>query len=247
MDQGKIYNRDLIKLYGADPRELPLYSITQAARFLKIPTRTLRDWTMGRPYHVSQGQEQRISHPIIKLPQNDPPFLPFMNLVEAHVMKGIRRIEKVPFYKVRKALEYIENQFPSTHPLADNHFQTDGIDLFVEKLGQLVAVSKGGQMSFKEIMQAYLRRIDRDLDLKPLRLYPFLKPQQMAAEPKHILIDPLISFGRPTIVGTGAPTDVIAGRFYAGDSLATLAKDYGITKEKVEEALRYEAPTRKAA
>ena len=162
-------------------------------------------------------------------------------------MKGIRRIEKVPFYKVRKALEYIENQFPSTHPLADNHFQTDGIDLFVEKLGQLVAVSKGGQMSFKEIMQAYLRRIDRDLDLKPLRLYPFLKPQQMAAEPKHILIDPLISFGRPTIVGTGAPTDVIAGRFYAGDSLATLAKDYGITKEKVEEALRYEAPTRKAA
>ena len=69
-------------------------------------------------------------------------------------MKGIRRIEKVPFYKVRKALEYIENQFPSTHPLADNHFQTDGIDLLVEKLGQLVAVSKGGQMSFKEIMQA---------------------------------------------------------------------------------------------
>ena len=153
MDQGKIYNRDLIKLYGADPRELPLYSITQAARFLKIPTRTLRDWTMGLLSRKS-GARAAISHPIIKLPQNDPPYLPFMNLVEAHVMKGIRRIEKVPFYKVRKALEYIENQFPSTHPLADNHFQTDGIDLLVEKLGQLVAVSKGGQMSFKEIMQA---------------------------------------------------------------------------------------------
>lgn len=247
MGQQKIYNRDLIKLYGADPRETPLYSIAQAAQFLKIPTRTLRDWAMGRPYIVSQGQAQRRSSPIIHLPQGDPPYLSFMNLVEAHVLKGIRRIEKVPFYKVRKALEYIERQFPSKYPLADNQFQTDGIDLFVEKLSQLVAVSKGGQMSFKEVMQAYLRRIDRDLDTKPLRLYPFLKPVSLADEPRHISIDPLISFGRPTIVGTGIPTDVIAGRFYAGDSLESLANDYGITEEKVEEALRYEAPTRKAA
>jgi uncharacterized protein (DUF433 family) len=247
MHQQKIYNRKLIRLYGADPRETPLYSISQAAQFLKIPTRTLRDWTLGRPYVVGPGQEQRKSSPIITLPQDDPPSLSFMNLIEAHVMKGIRRIEKVPFHKVRKALEYIERQFPSKYPLADNQFQTDGIDLFVEKLGQLVVVSQGGQLSFKEVMRAYLRRIDRDLDLKPLRLYPFLKPISLADEPRHISIDPLISFGRPTLVGTGIPTDVIAGRFYAGDSLAQLATDYGVTEKKVEAALRYEAPTRQAA
>lgn len=162
-------------------------------------------------------------------------------------MKGIRRIEQVPFYKVRKALAYLQQQFPSRYPLADNQFQTDGVDLFVEKLGQLVAVSQGGQLAFKEVMRAYLRRIDRDLDTKPLRLYPFVKPVSLADEPRHISIDPLISFGRPTIVGTGVPTDVIAGRFYAGDSLEKLATDYGITEEKIEEALRYEAPARQAA
>jgi uncharacterized protein (DUF433 family) len=170
-----------------------------------------------------------------------------MNLVEAHVLNGMRRIENVPFYKVRGALEYIEKRFPSKHPLADHQFQTDGVDLFIEGLGQLVAVSKEGQIGIREVIEQYLRRIERDLKFTPFRLYPFLQDRPREDAPKQILIDPLVSFGRPVIAGTGIPTDVVAERFYAGESWKDLAKDYGLTQDQIQEALRYEAPARKAA
>jgi uncharacterized protein (DUF433 family) len=247
MNKNGVYKAEVIRAYGADPRELPLYPISQAARYLKIPTRTLRDWVVGRTYPIQQGKEQKTFSPVIHLPQKDTPSLSFMNLIEAHVLNGMRKMENIPFPKVRLALEYLGEQFPSLHPLAENQFLTDGIDLFVEKLEQLLNVSRGGQVTFKEIIQSYLRRIDRDLNAKPLRLYPFLKPKPKDDEPKQIMLDPLISFGRPVLVGTGIPTDVLAGRFYSGDSLEELANDYGIQATQVEEAIRYEAPTRRAA
>ena len=233
------------KFYGADPRELPLYSLSQTARHLKIPVATLRSWIKGRYYLVEGGS--RFFNPVIKLPDPQVPLLSFFNLVEAHVLSGIRRIEKVPFAKVRSALAYLENTLPSAHPLADYQFQTDGVDLFVERLDELIAVSQDGQIGIKEVLKNYLRRIERDVELKPFKLYPFVRPTLQTAEPRPIVINPLVSFGRPVIVGTGVPTEVIAERFQAGDSTAALARDYGITCEQVEAALSYEAPARAAA
>jgi uncharacterized protein (DUF433 family) len=247
MNSNSLDRAEINRAYGADPREIPLYSISQAARYLKMPSRTLRDWTTGRTYPIRQGQERKTFAPIIHLPKQEPPWLSFMNLIEAHVLNGMRRLENIPFPKVRLALKYIEEQFPSSHPLADNQFQTDGVDLFVEQLGQLLTVSRQGQVAFKELIESYLRRIERDFDAKPLRLYPFLKPTPKTDEPRQILIDPLISFGRPVLAGTGVPTDIIVGRFYSGDSMEKLAEDYGLKESQVEESIRYEAPTRKAA
>jgi uncharacterized protein (DUF433 family) len=247
MDAVRTYDKDMIKRYGADPREIPLYGISQASRYLNIPLATLRSWIRGRKYPVGGGNERKLFRPVIHLPDPKTPMLSFINLVEAHVLSGVRRIEGVPFYKVRMALEYIEKKFPSKHPLADQQFQTDGVDLFIERLGQLEAVSKGGQIGIKEVLEQYLRRIDRDPALAPFRLYPFLKVKPESDAPKHVMIDPLISFGRPSLVGTGVPTDVIAERFFAGESMNDLAKDYGVTEKQVEEAIRYEAPAGKAA
>jgi uncharacterized protein (DUF433 family) len=49
-----------------------------------------------------------------------------------------------------------------------------------------------------------------------------------------------VNFGSPTITGTGIRSDVVASRFLAGDSIADLVDDYGITQEQIEVALRYE-------
>jgi len=247
MNAKNSYLTQATQLYGADPRELPLYSLSQASSHLKLPLATLRSWVKGRYYPVGKGEENRFFKPVIKLPDPQKQQLSFLNLVEAHVLGGIRRLENVPFYKIRNALEYIESAFPSPHPLADYQFQTDGVDLFIERLDQLIAVSRRGQIVIKEVLENYLRRIERDLDFSPLKLYPFTKPTLALSEPKQVLIDPLVSFGRPVIAGTGVPTAILAERFYAGESSTTLAEDYGITQEQVEAALRYEAPFREAA
>jgi uncharacterized protein (DUF433 family) len=72
----------------------------------------------------------------------------------------------------------------------------------------------------------------------PIRLFPFSRDPTPDA-PSKVAIDPEIRFGRPTV--KGAPTDVLAERWRAGDNSAELAEDYGLTTEEVDEALRYEA------
>lgn len=240
MNKNKISEQNIRRIYGDDPKEIPLYGITQTAAYLKIPVPTLRTWIKGRKYPVGQNRETKFSTPVIKLPKAELPMLSFMNLIEAHVLKGIRKIENIPFYKVRNALGYVEEKFQSKHPLADYQFLTDGVELFIEHLDELVTVSKSGQLVFRELIQTYLRRIDRNPDKSPIRLYPFLKRDSEKDETKIISIDPLVSFGRPVIVGTGVPTEVISERFQAGDSIQELKKDYGISEEKVLEAIRYE-------
>lgn len=245
MQSTNLYNKRTPKLYSNDPREIPLYGLSRAAAYLKMPLTTLRSWVRGRKYPVGQKGEIRFFEPIIRLPQPGVPMMSFMNLVEAHVLNGMRRIENIPFYKVRSALAVIEKQMPAPHPLVERQFETDGIDLFIDHFGQ--TINQAGQVIIRDVIAMYLRRIDRDVDLTALRLYPFLRKDETHDEPKHVMIDPLISFGRPVLVGTGVPTDVVAERFYAGDSWDDLARDYGLTPQQVEEAIRYEAPTTRAA
>jgi len=245
MKSSKLYNRRIYKLYGDDPREVPLYGISQAASYLKIPLATLRSWVRGRKYPIGQEGEVGRFEPIIRLLNPNVPMLSFMNLVESHVLNGMRRIENIPFYKVRSALTIIEKQMPSPHPLVERKFETDGIDLFIDHLGQ--TINQEGQIVIRDVIAMYLRRIDRDIDLRALRLYPFLRKDELHNEPKQVVIDPLVSFGRPVLVGTGVPTNVIAGRFYAGESWDDLAKDYDLTAHQIQEAIRYEKPTQRAA
>ena len=72
-----------------------------------------------------------------------------------------------------------------------------------------------------------------------LRLYPFTRKRQLE-EPKVVVIDPFVSFGRPVLAGTGIPTAVIADRYKAGESIDQLADDYGRQRGEIEEAIRCE-------
>ncbi|PYV89945.1 MAG: hypothetical protein DMG05_12100 [Acidobacteria bacterium] len=229
------------KLYsGQDPRVISAYTIQEVSQFLSIPMATLRSWVLGRYYPTEEGQKH--FKPILSLP--DPKrksHLSFINLVEAHVLDAIRREHKVPLYKVRSALEYLQRKFPSKHPLADQKFETDGIDLFIQKYGQLINISQDGQLAIKSIMQAYLQRIERDSSGLVIRLYPFVRRRDIN-EPKMVVIDPFVSFGKPILVGTGIPTAIIAQRYKSGESIDELAEDYGRSRLEIEEAIRCELP-----
>ena len=226
-----------IKDKRRDLREMPAYGINEAAHYLGIPNATLRSWVLGRPYPTGAGE--RFFRPIIELPDKEERLLSFQNLVEAHVLDAIRRVHGVTFGRVRKAIEYLKKQLGSRHPLAEQKFATDGVDLFVEVFGQLVNVSREGQLAIRDLIQAYLQRIERDPIGAPVRLYPFTR-ERKPDEPKIIVIDPSISFGRPVLVGTGIATTIIAQRYKAGESVEELAEDYGRSRSDIEEAIRSE-------
>lgn len=224
-----------------DIREMPSYGVQEAAHYLRIPRTTIRDWISGRHYSGKTGR--RFARLIIQLPDPDKRLLSFLNLVEIHVLDAIRRKHNIPLEKVRIAVNYLAKHFPSPHPLADQDFVTDGMNLFVTKFSQLINISQAGQLAMQEILQAHLHRIERDTRGLPIRLYPFTRKRDSAepgAEPRAVVIDPHVSFGRPVLVGTGIPTSVIAERYKAGESMDDLADDYGRTRLEIEEAIRCE-------
>jgi len=232
-----------------DPRSLPAYPIGDAARYLQVPHATMRSWTVGRKYPTSKGN--RFFRPLITAPENGNLLaLSFINLVEAHVLDAIRRTHGIALPKVRRAIEFAKRELGSDHPLAERSFQTDGVDLFVQEYGQLINVSRDGQLAMKNVLEAYLERIERDSHGVAARLYPFTRNRPaspgMRKEPRTVVIDPRVSYGRPVLAGTGIPTSVLAERYKAGDSIQELSDDYFRPTNEIEEAIRCELQTEAA-
>lgn len=87
--------------------------------------------------------------------------------------------------------------------------------------------------------QLCLDRIEYDEDGRPGRLYPFTRGFGRE-DPRSVVIDPAVKFGRPVISGTGVRTSSVAKFVKAGDPISGLAEDYRVRPEHIEEALRYE-------
>jgi hypothetical protein len=113
--------RRLVPQPGQDPRELPAYSLTEAAQYLRMPEATLRSWVVGRPYPTMDGW--RFFRPVIHLPDSGRPVLSFINMVEAHVLEAIRRGENIALHKVRAAMDFLERHYRSRHPLVEHQFE----------------------------------------------------------------------------------------------------------------------------
>jgi uncharacterized protein (DUF433 family) len=226
-----------------DLRNVGNYPISESAHYLMIPIGTLRSWVLGQSRNNSQGFKR--SKPLIELPESGMKIhlLSFTNLVEAHILRAIRAQHGVSLDKVRKALDFMQQQFSVPHPLARVEFQTDGVNLFVESVGRLINASDAspGQLAMREMLKHLLKRIELDEEGIAARLFPYTRSSNEDG-PKLVVIDPRISFGRPILVGTGIPTAILAERYKAGDSIDELAYDYDCDRLKIEEAIRYEFP-----
>ena len=216
-----------------DRRELPAYSIAEAAHYLTVPEATIRYWATGQDQY----------EPLIEIPCDKPVLLSFLNLTELHVLAAIRRRHTVSMLKVRSAIEYLRknttNAKDKRHPLISKQLETDGLDLFIQCYGELVNISQDGQIAMRQVMNAALHRIERDPNGIPIKLYPFTRSTIQSA-PAMVVIDPSLSAGRPVIAGTGLATEVIAERYKAGESIEELARDYERKTEEIEEAVRCE-------
>lgn len=215
-----------------DPLEMPNYSASEAAFYLQISSSTLRSWILpardGAP-------------PVIEVPIPGQTQLSHINLIEAYVLDAIRKDHGISLQKIRSALDYVRDRCRVSHPLARQLFQTDGLDLFVERAEGLINVtSKGrrGQMAMREIIGPYLERIEYDSAGLPVRLYLLTRREKRSSDPRTLEIRPLISAGRPVLTGTRIAIETLEGRFKAGESMRSIAEDMDLEQDKVEEAIR---------
>lgn len=217
----------------ADLRDAPSYTIVETARYLSVPRTTIAYWV------TPQGRQPAL----IAVADRRPTLLSFFNLAELHVLAAIRRRHTVPMAKVRSAIGWLKRHTSDPadkrHPLISKQLETDGLDLFVQHYGELVNISRDGQIAIRQVLSAALKRIDRDPNGIPIRLYPFTR-SKLENAPSLVVIDPRLAAGRPVIAGTGLVTEIIAERYKAGESVRELAADYERGIDEIEEAIRCE-------
>lgn len=221
---------------GQDPRTMPVYSVGEVAHHLRIPASTVRAWVKSRggpsPFArvivPDDGRGSRLS---------------FQNLVEVHVLSSLRSYD-IPLPRIREAIGFMRKQYDTEHPLADIQLLADGTDIFAHLFDAYIAVTRGGQVALKPVIEKYLHRIERDEKGLLRRLYPFVRDN--SAE-RIIAIDPRRKFGRPYLVDAGVETSAIVSRYRAGESVEELARDFNTTKASIAGALRFENVEKKAA
>jgi uncharacterized protein (DUF433 family) len=209
--------------------ELPLYGLSEAALYLRVPIKTLEYWAFGRG---------RVT-PLISVARKQPRAFSFMNLLECHMLASMRTLYDLRLPKIRRAVAHLNKTSGFRHPLIEQPLFTNRVDVLIQEIGRFINLSRGGQLAIPEIVGAHLERVEYDRELGSLRFYPFVR-ERSATEPKFIVINPALGFGKPVIAGTGISTAVVASRFNARESMTELAKEYGLEENQIEEAIRWE-------
>jgi uncharacterized protein (DUF433 family) len=222
---------------GRDPRELPLYRLAEVARYLHIPRATLRSWVVGRQYPIQDGSA--LFSPLITPPADSEGRLSFYNLVEVHVLRSLRTVHQTQIAHVRTALDYASQALEIERLLLSPDLHTAAGELFIKRYGELINLSRSGQIALHRVLDQYLSRIERDTGSAPLRLYPFYAGDLQSGR-TSIVIDPRIAFGRPTLSACGVSTAVITQRIDAGESPDDLAADYAVEPDSIADAILYE-------
>lgn len=213
----------------------PRYGLAEAARYIPGLSRsTLRSWALGRTYPVRHGRET--FEPVIELPDPQDQKLSFINLVEAHVLYGLRSTKELSIRDLRKAIQYAQDTYGITHLLAHEDLRATPGNLFLDRYGELVNLTKAGQLAMRTILQAYLKRLVYAPHGFSTRLYPIVP---WAPEHQDYLIDPKVAYGKPIIKKHGVRVATIVDRYNGDEPVERLAQEYGLEQEEVRQAIAY--------
>ncbi len=243
-------NKEPARPLPDDPRDIPLFSIVEVARYLRMKPGSLAEWTRAR---VGYGCGNESFAPLIKAAGSGESPLSFYNALEAHMILGIRRISRVSMLSILRALEWVTSKSPSPHPLIDHSFQTDGKYLFASRLReeQLKAVeeeraavseifkaSLPGQKEIVEVINVFLDRIVRGDAGAAYRLFPITPNGNGTQRP--VMMDVNLASGQLVIANSGVSASSVYGRFKNGrHSVAKLAEDYRLSTEQIKGAICY--------
>jgi uncharacterized protein (DUF433 family) len=230
--------------------DLPLYTIAEAARIVAVPPSTLASWARGYERHF-RNRPSVTGQPIISCvpAASREPSIPFVGLAEALVLAAFRR-SGVPMQRIRPAVDVLSAELGVHHALASRRLYTDGAEVLFdygernretdEGASALdLVVVRSGQRVFVEAVAAYLSRIEYGADDYASLIH--VPAYQHAA----VVADPERAFGAPIFERGGARVDDVLERFWAGESLDALEKEFGVPIDQLEDVLR--AASRRAA
>jgi len=140
---------------------------------------------------------------------------------------------------VRRAVAYAEEEFGIDRLLISDQLEAAPGEMFLREYGRLTSLTYSGQFAIEAVLRKFLHRLTRDVRGLPMRLYPFISPNAYD-DRRVIVIDPRLSYGRPSIASRAISTAILAERVNAGEKIQELAESYGLDSADVEEAIVFE-------
>lgn len=223
-----------------DLRELGLgrgiYALSEASRITSIPAPRLRRWVRGYWFQSVDGH--RRSGPVFGADyvadEDAPVQLSFADLIEIRLINGFRDLG-VGWREIRRAQQAAADLLGCSHPFTTFEFLTDGRRIFAEMRDELTEPQMielaTHQRYFNKVIRPYLRGLEFE-DGIARRWWPM-------GERTRVLVDPSISFGRPSGSESGIPTCVLASQAKT-NGIPMTAEWYEVREKEVRDAVRYE-------
>lgn len=216
-----------------------IYTIPEASRLTKIPSRVINRWIKG--YKYKKNNTTKTLPPLFS---NDYAIidekisLSFLDLIEIRFINAFRE-HGVSWQSIKIASKNAAKLLQFTHPFSLRKIYTDGKYIItkianeenVEDLLNLVDT----QYEIEEILSSLLRE---GLDFSEMDIASKWWP---LGKSHSIVIDPERNLGKPIIDKYNITTHVIYQTFKTVNSLDEVASWYEIDKKYVQEAVEYES------
>lgn len=202
----------------------PILTARETARYLGMPESTLDVWLLDR------GKSPLVHAVTPK--KRGWPRVPFVGVIEAYVLRALRDL-KLPMEDIRKAAEVVRDEFNDQYALARRRIVTDGVDVFVRVADESYVHARHGQIAIADVLKAHLKQIDWAADGNAKRLH--LRNFPDAAD---VIIDPRFAWGSPVLAESKVRIEDLVGLWRNGERLTTIADEYDLTTDVVEDVLR---------
>jgi uncharacterized protein (DUF433 family) len=219
--------------------DIPMYSAPMVGRLIGLNVSRVRRWLMGYEYTYPVGPDsdlpKRHKEPVISR-KADSNCASFYDLIDLLFVKKFLE-HGVSLQRVRKALKEAE-ELIGGHHFAQRVFFTDGRNIYLKVKNDadaLLELLSGGQWVIAPIIKQLATQIDFDQPTGiARRWYPL-------GQKGLIVLDPRISFGKPTLYGRGIATANVYDLFLGEkESIGRVSSWLNLKNKEVEAAVKFE-------
>ena len=217
--------------------DTPLYTVSEAARYLSVPPSTFANWINGYVRRPPGRREVVTDSVISAVPAGRrQATVPFVGLAEGMVLAGFRHAG-VSLQHIRKAVAVLRKELDMEHVLASEKLYSDGARILYDDARatderEILTVVVTGQRVFQSVVNEYLERISYDsLGWASRVVLPITKEALVECDADR-------AFGQLIFIGNGAPMEAVVRRFQAGEAIREVARDFDLDQHDVEEVIR---------
>jgi uncharacterized protein (DUF433 family) len=210
-----------------------IYEISEAARIIRATSSFLETHYLINNRHILRWIRNGLSLPALREVPGRELVISFADLISMRVI-ALLRINGVPWKKIHEAETWIRKNIGAPRPFATERFWTALREVFVDKEGDLLAASMGGQYPFIELLK------DRLVPVAGLTFEDGIADSWTPKPIEEVLIKPTIQFGAPCIRGTRITTSTVWGMNQGGDSVDFIARVYHLEPKRVQKAIEWE-------